>query len=90
MYPLTRPTALLATGAFLLAAAGTAVADTNKSQQTSSVSGPVAAVLSPASARPDNGQASRQLTDKAYTANWSLTDYFGAGAGVGHCKPGMC
>ncbi|GHE69335.1 hypothetical protein GCM10018785_42350 [Streptomyces longispororuber] len=76
MHALLRPTALLAAvGALALATAGSAAADTNKSQQTSSISGPTAALLTPGAARPDNGQASQQTTDKTHTTNWALIDY---------------
>ncbi|GGZ30458.1 hypothetical protein [Streptomyces poonensis] len=57
MHVLLRPTALLAmTGAVALAAA----ADTNKSQQTSNISGPTAAVISPGTGPGDNHQGSEQ------------------------------
>ncbi|GGY95805.1 hypothetical protein [Streptomyces poonensis] len=78
MYAFVRPTALLVVvGALAAATAGAAAADTNKSQQTSNISGPIIPLLSPAGARPDNGQTSRQFSDKAYTTNWAVLDYFG-------------
>ncbi|GGM23381.1 hypothetical protein GCM10010129_79730 [Streptomyces fumigatiscleroticus] len=84
MHALTRPAALLVTTVTVaLAAAGTAASDTNKSQQTSNISGPTAALLSPAAAHPDNGQTSRQAMDKAHTSNWAVIDYFG----IGHVRP---
>ncbi|GGY95811.1 hypothetical protein [Streptomyces poonensis] len=70
-------TLALATGALGLAATGIASADTNKSQQASNVSGPTAPVLSPAAARPDDGQGSRQTMDKAHSTNWAVLDYLG-------------
>ncbi|GGZ29459.1 hypothetical protein [Streptomyces poonensis] len=74
----TTVSGLLATGiALAVAVGGTAVADTNKSQQTSSISGPTAALLSPAAAHPDSSQANRQTTHKADTTNWAVIDYFG-------------
>ncbi|MEU2558151.1 hypothetical protein ABZ626_02210 [Streptomyces longispororuber] len=73
--------ALTAT-AVVLAASGTATADTNKSEQASAVSGPLAAVLSPATAPSDNAQGNRQVMDKAHAANWSLIDY------AGNARPG--
>ncbi|WP_033328648.1 hypothetical protein [Streptomyces yerevanensis] len=79
MHALMRPAALLAVGgALALAAAGTAAADTVKTRQTSDISGPTAALLSPASARPDNAQTSHQTTEKTDTTNSSVIDYFGA------------
>ncbi|GHE43921.1 hypothetical protein GCM10018785_11870 [Streptomyces longispororuber] len=79
----TRITATtLLTAALALAAAGTAAADTNKNQQTSSISGPTLPLLSPNGGHhhghPDNGQNSQQLTDKAHTTNWAVLDYVGA------------
>ncbi|WP_282792263.1 hypothetical protein [Streptomyces sp. CC224B] len=75
--PLRHPAVPALVGALVLATAGTATADTNRSQQGSDISGPVAAVLSPAPAHPDNAQTSRQITDKANTTNWSVIDYLG-------------
>ncbi|MEU2563045.1 hypothetical protein ABZ626_27425 [Streptomyces longispororuber] len=75
--PLRHPAVPALVGALVLATAGTATADTNRSQQGSDISGPVAAVLSPASAHADNAQTSRQITDKADTTNWSVIDYLG-------------
>ncbi|MGW0316060.1 hypothetical protein [Streptomyces flavidovirens] len=70
-------TILLTVTALTLAGTGSAVADTNKSQQDSAISGPTAPVLSPDASRPDNAQHSRQNTDKAHTTNWSVIDYAG-------------
>ncbi|MFF9900469.1 hypothetical protein [Streptomyces longispororuber] len=70
--------ALVTATALALSAAGTAVADTNKSEQSSALSGPTAAVLSPAPAHSDSDQANGQLMDKADTTNWSLVDYAGS------------
>ncbi|MEV4443397.1 hypothetical protein AB0K09_31260 [Streptomyces sp. NPDC049577] len=70
-------TALLSATVLALPAAGTATADTNKSEQTSALSGPLAPVLSPAGARFDSGQANGQVMDKANASNWSLIDYVG-------------
>ncbi|GGZ42651.1 hypothetical protein [Streptomyces poonensis] len=75
-YPTALATVLLATTT-VLAVAGAASADTNKSQQTSTLSGPATPLLSPAAARPDSGQASRQHMDKAHTSNWAVVDYLG-------------
>ncbi|MEU2565049.1 hypothetical protein ABZ626_37845 [Streptomyces longispororuber] len=77
---LTRSAALtLTAAALMLATAGTAAADTNKSEQTSALSGPTAPVLSPAAGPSDNAQSNRQLMDKANATNWSLIDYAGSG-----------
>ncbi|WP_157839213.1 hypothetical protein [Streptomyces flavidovirens] len=71
-------TALLATGiALTVVTELTAVADTNKSQQTSNDSGPTAPLLSPDGARPESGQTNRQTMKKDHSTNWSLIDYFG-------------
>ncbi|GGZ42646.1 hypothetical protein [Streptomyces poonensis] len=79
MHALLRPTALLAlVGALAAAAAGTAAADTNKSQQTSNISGPTAPVLSPGTGPGDNHQSSQQAMIKRHTTNWSVIDYIEA------------
>ncbi|WP_282792656.1 hypothetical protein [Streptomyces sp. CC224B] len=70
-------TTLLAATALAVPTAGTAVADTNKSEQTSALSGPTAPVLSPAAGPSDNAQGNQQLMDKANASNWSLIDYVG-------------
>ncbi|MEU2565048.1 hypothetical protein ABZ626_37840 [Streptomyces longispororuber] len=70
-------TALLSATVLALPAAGTAAADTNKSEQKSALSGPTAALLSPATGPSDNRQANGQLMDKAHATNWSLIDYAG-------------
>ncbi|WP_190134759.1 hypothetical protein [Streptomyces longispororuber] len=79
MRTLTRPAALLAvTSALALGTTGSAAADTNKSQQTSSISGATAPLLAHAVApRPDSGQSSQQSMDKAHTTNWTVIDYAG-------------
>ncbi|MFF9896830.1 hypothetical protein [Streptomyces longispororuber] len=71
-------TALLSATVLALPAVGTAAADTNKSEQTSALSGPTAALLSPATDPSDNTQANRQIMDKAHTTNWTLVDYAGS------------
>ncbi|GHE43909.1 hypothetical protein GCM10018785_11860 [Streptomyces longispororuber] len=68
-------TLALVTGALALAAAGTATADTNKNQQTSSISGPTAPILSPGTGPGDNVQNSGQAMIKRHTTNWSVVDY---------------
>ncbi|GHE69329.1 hypothetical protein GCM10018785_42340 [Streptomyces longispororuber] len=76
---LTRSLVLaVACGALVLTAAGTAAADTNKSQQTSNISGPVAALLSPGAGPGDNHQSSEQNMFKRHTSNWSVIDYIEA------------
>ncbi|WP_028815353.1 hypothetical protein [Streptomyces flavidovirens] len=77
--PITRSLALtLVTGALVLAAAGTASADTNKNEQTSNISGPTAPILSPGSGPGNNQQNSQQAMIKHHTTNWSLIDYIEA------------
>ncbi|GGM23370.1 hypothetical protein GCM10010129_79720 [Streptomyces fumigatiscleroticus] len=71
-------TLALAVGALALAAAGTASADTNKSEQTSNISGPTAALLSPNAGPGDNHQSSEQAMIKRHTHNWSVIDYIEA------------
>ncbi|MEU2562312.1 hypothetical protein ABZ626_23690 [Streptomyces longispororuber] len=73
----TRSVTFALAAALTLAAASTAAADTNKSEQTSALSGPTAPVLSPATGPSDNVQGNRQLMDKAHATNWSLIDYTG-------------
>ncbi|MFF9899219.1 hypothetical protein [Streptomyces longispororuber] len=68
---------MLLTAALAASTAGTAVADTNKSEQSSALSGPSAAPLSPATGPSGNTQANGQVMDKAGTANWALLDYVG-------------
>ncbi|MFF9901542.1 hypothetical protein [Streptomyces longispororuber] len=75
-------TALLSATVLALPAAGTAAADTNKSEQASALSGPTAALLSPTSGSSDNRQANGQVMDKANASNWSLIDY------AGNARPG--
>ncbi|WP_282793221.1 hypothetical protein [Streptomyces sp. CC224B] len=65
----------LAATALMLSAAGTAAADTNKSEQTSAISGPTAPILSPGTGPGDNMQANSQAMIKRNTTNWSLIDY---------------
>ncbi|MFF9900468.1 hypothetical protein [Streptomyces longispororuber] len=73
---LTRSATLaLAATALTLAAAGTAAADTNKSEQTSAINGPTAPVLSPGTGPGDNAQANQQAMIKRNTTNWSAVDY---------------
>ncbi|MEU2558150.1 hypothetical protein ABZ626_02205 [Streptomyces longispororuber] len=73
---LARSTVLaLAASALMLAAAGTASADTNKSEQTSAINGPTAPILSPGTGPGDNTQANQQAMIKRHTTNWSLIDY---------------
>ncbi|GGZ30442.1 hypothetical protein [Streptomyces poonensis] len=71
-------TLALAAAAIALAAVGTASADTNKSQQTSNISGPTAPVLSPGTGPGDNHQSSQQAMIKRHTSNWSVIDYIEA------------
>ncbi|MEU2558152.1 hypothetical protein ABZ626_02215 [Streptomyces longispororuber] len=68
-------TALLSATVLVLPAAGTATADTNKSEQTSTLTGPTAPILSSATGPSDNAQGNGQVMDKAHTSNWSLIDY---------------
>ncbi|CAL9304085.1 hypothetical protein [Streptomyces sp. SudanB182_2057] len=88
MHTLRRPTVLLAVvGTLALATAGSAVADTNKSQQSFNSSGSTAPLLSPATpSRPDNGQSSQQTLDKADTTNWAVIDYVGRESDVAHAS----
>ncbi|MGW0316061.1 hypothetical protein [Streptomyces flavidovirens] len=67
--------AVTATAAVALAGTGTASADTNKSEQDSAISGPVAPVLSPGTGPGDNQQVSSQNMIKRHTTNWSVVDY---------------
>ncbi|MFF9896829.1 hypothetical protein [Streptomyces longispororuber] len=69
--------AVLLTAALIASTAGTATADTSKSEQTSTLGGALAPVLSPATGPSDNRQANSQLMDKAHTTNWALLDYVG-------------
>ncbi|MEV4742522.1 hypothetical protein [Streptomyces sp. NPDC049555] len=62
----------LATGG--VGAAAAASADTNKNQQTSSISGPTASVLS-AHRQGSNLQVGQQAMIKRHTVNDSLIDY---------------
>ncbi|WP_030573492.1 hypothetical protein [Streptomyces aureocirculatus] len=77
--------AALLSAAAALAATGIANADTNKSQQTSNISGPTLPLLSPNGGHrhghPDNGQSSQQVTDKSNTINWAVLDYVGTSSG---------
>ncbi|WP_189856082.1 hypothetical protein [Streptomyces poonensis] len=76
---ITRPVTLaLVTTALALAATGSATADTNKSQQTSNISGSTAPVLSPGTGPGDNHQSSEQAMIKRHTSNWSVIDYIEA------------
>ncbi|MFF9899218.1 hypothetical protein [Streptomyces longispororuber] len=79
--PLRLAATVLVTAVLAASAAGTATADTNKSEQTSALSGPTAPVLSPGTGPSDNVQGNRQLMDKANATNWSLIDYVGLSDG---------
>ncbi|WP_282793222.1 hypothetical protein [Streptomyces sp. CC224B] len=68
---------VLVTAALAASAAGTAAADTNKSEQTSALSGPTAPILSPGTGPSDNTQGNRQVMDKSNATNWALLDYVG-------------
>jgi hypothetical protein len=67
----------LAAAGLALAAASTASADTNKSDQKSTISGPIANLMSPNVGPRDSRQANGQTMTKTNTSNFSIIDYFG-------------
>jgi hypothetical protein len=59
-----------------------ASADTNKSDQKSTISGPVANLMSPGTGPRDSRQANGQTMTKTNTSNFSIIDYISAKADV--------